>query len=99
MLCHIQSIDYSIASEPRVDSPQFASTSSESFNGDELDDSLVTLTEVTAITNEIKNDRNRPFLNDETPCSGTVYGKRSYDCTKIWSSFMVYSFEIKLKSH
>jgi hypothetical protein len=84
-----------VVSKLTIDSQWFLSTGSEScirlmdINGDGLDDILVALTEVTAITNEIEKDKNRPrycqSLNVETPCSGTVYGIRGYDFAILWS--------------
>jgi len=84
-----------VVSKLTIDSRWFLSTGSEScirlmdINGDGLDDILVALTEVTAITNEIEKDKNRPrycqSLNVETPCSGTVYGIRGYDFSILWS--------------
>jgi hypothetical protein len=82
-------------SEVKVNSLWFPSTGSEScirlmdIDGDGLDDVIVALTEVTAITNEIKNDKNRSAfcasLGVEEPCSGIVYGIRGYDFTILWS--------------
>jgi hypothetical protein len=84
-----------VVSKLTIDSQWFLSTGSEScirlmdINGDGLDDILVALTEVTAITNEIEKDKNRPrycqSLNVETPCSGAVYGIRGYDFSILWS--------------
>ncbi len=84
-----------VPSELKVDSLWFPSVGSEScirlmdIDGDGIDDIIVALTDVTAITNEIKKDKNRPqlcqSLNVEEPCSGTVYGIRSYDFTILWS--------------
>jgi len=84
-----------VLSKLTIDSRWFLLTGSEScirlmdINGDGLDDILVALTEVTAITNEIEKDKNRPrycqSLNVETPCSGTVYGIRGYDFSILWS--------------
>jgi hypothetical protein len=78
-----------------MDSLWFPMTGSEScirlmdINGDGLDDIIVSLSEVTAITNEIKNDKNRTLfcqsLNVEEPCSGIVYGIRGYDFSILWS--------------
>lgn len=84
-----------VTSELITDSLWFPFQGSEScirlidIDGDGLDDIIVALTEVTSITNEIKNDKNRPeycqSLNVETPCSGTVYGIRGYDFAILWS--------------
>lgn len=83
------------ASKLKVDSLWFPSSGSEScirlidINADGLDDVIVAVTEVTAITNQIKNDQNRSAfcqsLHVEEPCSGTVYGIRGYDFTILWS--------------
>lgn len=98
ILCLIIILIYSnnnVNTELQLDSLWFPFQGSEScirlidMNGDGLDDILVALTEVTAITNEIKNDKNRPkycqSIHVEEPCSGTVYGIRGYDFHILWS--------------
>ncbi|CAF0763244.1 unnamed protein product [Adineta ricciae] len=83
------------AARLKVNALWFPSAGSEScirlmdINGDGLDDVIVGVTEVTAITNEIKKEQNRSAfcesLNVEEPCSGTMYGIRGYDFSILWS--------------
>lgn len=84
-----------IASASKLNSLWLPLTGSEScirlmdINGDGLDDVIVAVTEVTTITNNIQNDKNRTAycesINVEMPCSGIVYGIRGYDFTILWS--------------
>ena len=59
------------------------------LDGDGLDDVVVAVTEVTAITNGLQVEQNRSMfcktLNVEPPCSGLVYGIRGYDFKVLWS--------------
>ena len=84
-----------VVTTPKVISLWFPLTGSEScirltdIDGDGLDDVIFATTEVTAISNTIKNEKNRSALCEswgvEEPCSGTVYGIRGYDFAVLWS--------------
>lgn len=95
--CAVIIVRASVEHVPRltVDALWFPMMGSEScirltdINGDGLDDVIVAATEVTAITNAIKEDKNRSKLCEsfgvEESCSGMVYGIRGYDFTILWS--------------
>ena len=80
---------------PKSDALWFPSMGSEScirlmdLDGDGLDDVVVAVSEVTAITNGLQVDQNRSMfcatLKVEPPCSGLVYGIRGYDFKVLWS--------------